>query len=182
MDMIAQVISIAAMTINILSYQQKKGKGILIMIMCGSALFSVSFFMMGAYIGGILNAVAAIRSILFLKKDVLKTDRLFWLPIFFAVYVLAYVATFTVFHKEPSTINFIIEALPVIGMVAHTLAFRIENAAHIRRFSLVSSVAWLIYNFTAGSIGAICCEIFSMISIFIAMYRYDRKKQEVSRG
>ena len=32
-------------------------------------LFAINFFMLGAYSGGLLNAVAVIRAILFLKKD-----------------------------------------------------------------------------------------------------------------
>ena len=39
-------------------------------------------------------------------------------------------------------------------------------------------VVWLIYNIVSLSIGAICCEAFSIVSIFVGMYRFDRKKQE----
>lgn len=175
---IAQIISIAAMAFCILSYQQKKAEGVITLQLFGGVLFAISFLMLGAYGGGILNIVAAIRAILFLKKDTFHTDKPFWLPVFFTVYVLAYVATFTVFHKEPTPFHLILECLPVIGMVATTLAFRLGDARIIRRYSLVSSCSWLIYNIAALSIGAICCEAFSIVSIFIGMYRLDRKKPE----
>lgn len=175
---IAQVISIAAMIFNILSFQNKKASGVIAFQLCGGALFAVSFIMLGAYSGGILNAVAVIRAILFLKKDTFKTDKLFWLPIFTAVYILAYIATFTIFNKEPTVINLIIECLPVIGMVATTVAFRYSDAGIIRRYSLVSSCSWLIYNISSLSIGAICCEAFSIVSIFVGMYRFDRKNAQ----
>lgn len=183
MPVIAQIISIAAMLFNILSFQQKKGKGIIAMQLFGGLLFSISFFMLGAYSGGTLNAVAVVRAVLFLKKDVFKTDKLFWMPIFVVVYLLAYLATFTVFQKEPTAINLIIESLPVIGMTASTVAFRLGAGKLIRRYSLISSCVWLIYNITSLSIGAICCEAFSIVSIFVGMYRFDReKKQEETHG
>ena len=183
MSITAQIISIAAMLFNILSFQQKKGRGIIAMQLFGGLLFSISFFMLGAYSGGILNAVAVVRAVLFLKKDVFKTDRRFWVPIFIVVYLLAYLATFTVFQKEPTAINLVIECLPVIGMTASTVAFRMGEGKLIRPYSLISSVVWLIYNITSLSIGAICCEAFSIVSIFVGMYRFDReKKQEDNHG
>lgn len=173
---IAQIISIAAMVFNIFSFQQKKASGVIACQMVGGALFAVSFLMLGAYSGGILNIVAAIRAILFLNRDRFKTDKPFWLPIFFTVYILSYAATFVVFHKEPTAVNFIIECLPVIGMIATTFAFRYKDAGVIRRFSLISSCSWLIYNIAALSIGAILCEALSIVSIFVGIYRLDRKK------
>jgi len=174
---LAQGIGIVAMIFNILSYQRKSAKGVIAFQLFGGAFFAVSFMMLGAYSGGILNIVAAIRAILFLKKDKFKTDRLFWLPIFFGVYLLSYAATFLLFHKEPTPFNFFIECLPVIGMVATTLAFRYQDAKIIRRFSLISSCSWLVYNIVALSIGAICCEALSIVSIFIGMLRFDIGKK-----
>ena len=178
MEIIAQVIGIVAMLINILSFQQKKGNGIIAMQLFGGLLFAINFFMLGAYSGGLLNAVAVIRAILFLKKDKFKTDHLFWLPIFVAVYLMAFVATFTIFHKEFTFLNALLEILPVIGMTASTVAFRLGEGKLIRRYSLISSVVWLIYNIVSLSIGAICCEAFSIVSIFVGMYRFDREKKQ----
>ena len=163
------------MLFNILSFQNKKANGVIAFQLCGGALFAVSFIMMGAYSGGILNAVAVIRAILFLNRDKFKMDKPIWLVVFGVVYVLSYVAAFTVFHKVPTAVNLIIEFLPVVGMMVSTLAFRYTNAGIIRRYSLGSSCSWLIYNIASLSIGAICCEAFSIVSILVGMYRLDRK-------
>ena len=162
------------MAFNILSYQQKSAKGVIAMQFFGGSLFAVSFLMLGAYSGGLLNVIAAIRAVLFFYKDKFKTDRVGWLIFFCITYLMAYAATFVVFHKEPTALNFLIECLPVIGMVATNLAFRYKEAKIIRRFGLISSCVWLIYNIFAHSIGAICCEALSIGSIFIGMLRLDR--------
>lgn len=174
----AQIISIVAMLINILSFQNKKANGVIAFQLCGGALFAVSFIMMGAYSGGILNAVAVIRAILFLNREKFKMEKPIWLAVFGVVYVLSYMATFTVFHKEPTVVNLIIEFLPVVGMMVSTLAFRHSDAGMIRRYSLGSSCSWLIYNIASLSIGAICCEAVSIVSIFVGMYRFDRKSNK----
>ncbi len=174
-EIIAQVIGIVAMLFNILSYQSKKQKNIIALQLCGGALFSVNYLMLGATVGGILNILAAVRAIVFLFKEKLKTDRLPWLFGFIACFIAVYVLNFTLFGKEPTAINLVIEILPVIGMTALSIGFRLKNASDVRKCGLISSPAWLIYNIYAGSWGAIICEIMTLGSIFIGMFRHDRK-------
>lgn len=178
METAAQIISIVAMVFNILSYQQKSRKGIIAVQFVGGTLFAISFLMLGAYSGGLLNVVGAVRAILFYNRDKFRMDKPVWLVIFFAIYLACYAMTFVVFKTEPTPFNFAIEILPVIGLVATTFAYRHTQAKVLRRFSLISSVSWLIYNFVAMSVGAICCEILSLASIIIAMLRFDIKKEK----
>ena len=175
-DIIAQAVGIFAMAFNILSYQQKTRKMAIAFQLGGSILFSINFFMLGALVGGILNALGIIRALVFLNKEKLHADRPIWLAGFTAAYILSYILTFTAFGKEPTVFNFIIELLPVIGMVATTISFRLTDARSIRRFGLVSSPSWLVYNIVNFAIGAIICEVLSLCSILIGMIRLDRKK------
>ncbi len=179
-QIIAQAIGILAMAFNILSYQGKKQKTVIALQLCGAGLFSVNYLMLGATVGGILNIIGTIRALVFLFKDKLKTDRLPWLIGFILSYIAVYVLNFTVFDKEITAYNLIIELLPVVGMVALNIGFRLKNAADIRKCGLVSSPAWLIYNITVGSWGAIICEMLTLISIFVGMFRHDKKSDEIS--
>ena len=142
----------------------------------GGALFAVNFFLLGAIIGGLLNVIAFVRAILFIYKDKLRTDNLYWFVGFSLVFVCCYVLTFTVFGKEPTFVNLLVEVLPVIGMVALTIGFRMKDAKHIRLCGLVSSPSWLIYNIIAFSVGAIVCEAISIVSIIVGFFRLDKKK------
>lgn len=175
-EIIAQVIGIFAMACNILSYQQKTQKGVLILQLGGGMLFAINFFMLGATIGGLLNVIAVIRAIVFIFKDKLHTDHIAWFVGFIIIFAICYALTFTVFEKAPTPENFIIELLPVIGMVALTIGFRMKDAKSVRLLGLVSSPAWLIYNIIALSIGAIICEAISIVSIFVGLIRFDKKK------
>ena len=175
-DLIAQAIGLAAMSFNILSYQQKKDGTVIAFQLFGALLFSVNFFMIGGTIGGILNVVAAIRAIVFVNAERFNARHIFWQIGFFIVFVLSYVLTFTVFKTPITAFNLLIEVFPVIGLTATTISFRFSDAAVIRKFAFISSPAWLIYNVTHFSLGGIICEALSIVSVVIGMFRHDRKK------
>ena len=180
-EIITQIIGIFAMTFNILSYQQKTQRRILAWQLIASALFTINFFMLGAYVGAMLNAVGIIRSIVFLYKNKLHTDHPLWLAGFALVYILSYVLTFTVFGKEFTPANAILEILPVIGMTLTTFGFRYKEAKTSRLIGFVNSPLWLIYNLLVSrSIGAICCDSFSLLSVIVGYFRLDKKKKETN--
>ena len=163
------------MACNIISYQQKTQKRLIICQLLGGALFSVSFFLLGATIGALLNLVATIRAIIFLFPKKLNTSHPAWLAAFFICYISFYVLNFTLFGAETTPISFAIEVLPVIGMTALSIGFMLQDSSKIRLLGLISSPAWLIYNVYHFSLGAIICETLSLASIFIGMLRHDRK-------
>lgn len=175
-EIVAQVIGIVAMAFNILSYQGKKQSTVIILQLIGATLFAVNFLMLGATVGGILNAIGVVRAIVFLYKEKLKADRMPWFVAFIASYITVYILNFTVFGKEPTAFNLAIEILPVIGMVALNIGYRLKDASGVRKCGLVSSPSWLIYNFAVGSWGAIICEILTLISIIVGMFRHDKSK------
>ena len=182
-EIIGQAIGIVAMACNIISFQQKRQSYLIALQMMGGALFSISFFMLGAIVGGILNIVAAMRAVIFLFERRLRATHPAWLCGFIALYVALYVltftvfATFTAFGKEPTPANLIIEVLPIVGMTASSIGYMLASSRAVRRLGLVSSPAWLTYNICYVSVGAIICEVISLGSIFIGMYRHDRKSK-----
>lgn len=177
-QIIAQAVGIVAMFFMIFSFQQKKTGGILVFQMIGTLLFSVNFLLLGEYIGCILNFLGFLRSILFLKKKEWHTDNNLWLAIFTAGYVGAYVLTFTVFGAELTVPNLILQCLPVLGMFFGHLSLRCEDPAKLRKIFLASACSWLIFNVIVVAIGAILCESFNIVSILVAMARFDRKKED----
>ncbi|MBR2328018.1 MAG: YgjV family protein [Clostridia bacterium] len=177
MEELAQAVGIVAMAFNILSYQFKKRESVIICHLFGSTLFAISFFMLGAYTGGILNAVDTVRGLVFYDKKKLKADSPVWIAVFIIIYVLSYIATFTLFSKEFTLFNAVIELLPVIGLTAMTVGYSKDNSKAIRLSGLISSPSWLIYNVANVAIGAIICEILSLISIALGIIRHDIKRK-----
>ena len=180
-QIIAQAIGIVAMALNIFSFQMKTSRKVILCQMFGGALFCINFFMLDAPIGGILNAIAAFRGLVYIFEEKFHAKHIAWLIFFECLFVASYVLTFTVFGTEFTVKNAILELLPVIGMTASTISFRLQNAKAIRAYGLISSPSWLIYNLFHGAIGAIVCEVFSLFSIFIGMLRYDIGKKNKNK-
>lgn len=183
-DIIAQAVGIGAMAMNCLSFQQKKQKGILAFQLCGSVLFCINYYMLGAMSGAILNIVGILRALVFMNKEKLRAEHPAWSAAFVAAYLGGYVLVFSVFGKEPTVKNFLVELLPVVGMTLTTLSFRYKGTREVRIFGLINSPLWLSYNILTFSIGAICSEVLNFVSILIGILRHDvkRRKNENSKS
>ena len=179
-EIVAQVVSILAMALNIISYQNKSQRAVITFQLFGGALFAVSFGLLGSWMGLMLNVVAAVRAVVYRYRERLHAAHILWLLGFVALYLLCYFATFAWFGTEQTPVNFIVEILPVIGMTASNISFRMRSARAIRFLGLVSSPCWLAYNIVAGSVGAILCEVISLVSIAVGILRFDiSRKQEI---
>ena len=171
----SQAVGIAGMAFNILSFQQKTPKKVITFQFFGSVLFALNYLLMGAPVGMCMNIVGIMRAVVYGNREKFRADRSLWLILFTSLYVLSYLLSFTVFGMDFTAKNAIIELLPVIGMTATTISFRLQNAATIRKFGFISSPCWLTYNIVNVAIGGAVCEIFSLCSIVIGLFRYDLK-------
>ncbi len=176
MEIVAQIFGIIGMICNILVFQQKTHKRVLIWQFFAASVFAINYFLLGAVVGGMLNLVGALRSVVFFFKEKTKANSIYWLIFFICAFAIAYPLTFLLFGTEPSIKNFIIELLPVIAMIIATISLRLGSARAVRALGLISSPMWLTYNCFTGSIGAIASEILNLISIIVGIIRLDIKK------
>ena len=174
-SIIAQTFGIIAMGLIILSFQAKKQRTLILSHFFGCAFFVINFFMIGAITGAFMNIIGVVRAVVYSNKDKFRNMKLSNI-IFCTLYIVAYALTFTVFKKEITTFNLIVEILPVTGALATTIAFSMPSAAAVRKAAWINSPAWLIYNSLNFSIGGILCEVFSIISVIIGILRHDVKK------
>jgi len=175
-EIIAQIIRIVAMGLNVISFVQKEHKTVITFQFFGSLLFVINYLMLAAPTGAMMNAIALVRAIIFTNKEKFRADRPIWVGVFSIFYIAAYILTFTVFGKELSTRNIIVELLPVIAMVIQTISFVLPNAKDIRNFAYAVSPLWLTYNVINAAIGGVLCESFALISVTIGKLKHDRKK------
>lgn len=180
METVAQIFGIVGMIFNLIVFQQKTQKGVLICQFFAATTFAINYLMLGAFVGGILNLIGAIRACVFYFKDKTKANSLIWLIIFIIAFAASYPLTFLVFGTDPTPKNFIIEVLPVVAMVIITVSLRLGSAKAVRFLGLFSSPMWLVYNIFSGSIGAICSEILNLISMIVGIIRLDIKKKKQS--
>ncbi len=178
MEIVAQAFGIIGMICNILVFQQKTQRKVLVWQFFAAATFSLNYFLLGAVVGGMLNLAGALRSVVFFFKEKTRANSIVWLIVFICAFAVAYPLTFFAFGTEPSTKNLLIELLPVIAMIIATISLRLGSARAVRKLGLLSSPMWLTYNCFSGSIGAIASEILNLISIVVGIIRFDIKKSK----
>ena len=178
METVAQIFGILGMICNILVFQQKTHKRVLIWQFFAAAVFAANYFLLGAVVGGMLNLVGALRAVVFFFKEHTKANSIWWLIFFICAFAVSYPLAFLAFGKEQTVKNFIIEILPVIAMIIATISLRLGSAKAVRSLGLISSPMWLIYNCFSGSIGAIASEILNLISIVVGIIRFDIKRDK----
>ena len=189
LEFFAQAIGIVAMAIGVLSFQQKTQKGIVLMQFCSSILFAIHYGMIGGLIACILNSIGIVRAAVFSQRDKRAwAAHISWVYVFSAAFIVIYILMFTALRDvafpdgEVTAFDYIVQILPVIGMIATTVSFRAKNAASVRALSFISSPAWFIYNIVTISIAGVLTEAFVMCSIVIGIFRLDRKKGSAENG
>ncbi len=163
MYIIAQIIGAIALILAVISFQQKTHKYILAFQLAANLAFVIHFGFLGAYTGAILNAVALLRSVVFVNKGKAWADNKLWLWIFCVLSVAAGILTW----------QSALSVLPILGMVCTTVAFWIKTPKYVRLCALPSSPLWLVYNFVSSAWGGVLTEVINMASIVIAIVRLD---------
>jgi len=166
----AEIIGIFGFTATIISYQCKSRKKILLLQLLSTTCWMCHFALLGAWSGSVLNAVAAMRCIVFASRGEDSragkiADWIGWVPVFLLLSTAAVIATW----------NGWISILPFLGMILTTFATRASSAALVRRITLPNDPLWLIYNALSGSVSGVITEVCIILSILVGMFRHDRK-------
>lgn len=165
----AQIVGIAAVVLFLLSYQQKTRKRIITVNAISRVLYIVQYIMLGAFAGAILDVLGTLSSFLAQKKDkgfIGRHKRICFIGINILILVsgvVTYKNFFTLFS--------------IAGVMLHTIAFWINNEKSIRLLSFTGSPFWLVYNFTSKAYGSAVGDVLTMVSILVAIFRYDICKQ-----
>ena len=177
-ELIAQGISLLGMAMNVLSFQRKEQRQIIFMQLIGSTFFGISYLMIGAYVGGLLNAIGMIRAVAYWQREKFHAEKIYWVYGIAAASLCIYALSFVVFGTEPSAKNLTVELLPAVAMVLSTVSFYLGSARAVRFLGIACSPLWLTYNVFNFNIGGIITESIALVSIFIGILRYDLKKGE----
>ena len=182
-EIIAQAVGIVGMALNIVSFVQKNQRTIILIQLFSSMLWTAHYGLLGlaqgtVLVGFILNIGGIFRAIVYSNKEKFHAESNWWIVGFMVAYIASYVCAFTVFGKDPTLRNFLLELLPVIGMTSLTIGFKMKKASNVRAMGYINSPSWLLYNIAHGSISGVICEVFTLISMTVGVLKHDIKKKE----
>lgn len=172
---LAQIIGVMATTTYVLSYQQKKRKNIVLVNAMSNIFYVLQYILLGAFEGATLDVLSTVSSVAAHNKDkgfILKHTK-------FVIIIinLAMVISGLLLYKN------IFSLFPVIGAILQTSALWITEERKIRIVSFLGGPFWLTYNIVSKAYGSAIGSVLCLISISIAICRYDilpnRKKYKI---
>jgi hypothetical protein len=159
------------MVLVFIAFQQNEKKKILWVQASAGLVFSIHFFLLGAFTGMGMNMVEIPRNLV-LAREHNKKWQIIWVSVFIALF-----AAFGIFTWESPMSLF-----PVFAVSLSTVAFSLKKPRSIRFCQVPVSVLWLVYNVVSFSIAGILTESFCLLSVLIAILRFDiLKKKENSK-
>ena len=166
----AQILGIAGMALTVGSMQCRSNRNFFLCQEIAGGLFALSFIMLGAWSGALMNFFGIVRPELLRRKTLGKsvwtlTGLLFLLALCAAIVIF-------VFHEKWYLI-----LLVAVAQTAGTYAMWTQKGKNMRLCQLyVVSPLWLTYNFLlpVPSIGGVLNELISMGSSILALFRYRK--------
>ena len=176
MEILAQSLGFVGLGLILLSFQFPRQKTVIRVQLYSSLVFAVHYLLLGAVTGALLNVIGICRALIFSNREHSWAQKKWWLPLFCVSYCAVYVLMFTIWGMEPSAKNLSLELLPVIGSLATTIGFRLDNLT-MRKLALVNGATWVIYAAICGSIGGALTEAVGIVSVLIGMRRLKRAEK-----
>lgn len=165
MKILGNIIGIVAAAMFVLSYQLKTRQNIIFFNAGSRVLYVLQYILLGAYEGIALDCVAFLVSLLAQRKD--KS----WLK----EHPKLTIVGATVFIVAIGLICYqnLFSLLPIFGVLFETGALWCSKERQIRLASFFGAPFWLSYNLVYTAYGSAIGNIMTMVSIGIAIMRYD---------
>lgn len=167
MIIMAQILGVLAVIVFLVSFQFKTRKNIITFNVISRVLYISQYILLGAFEGAALDFTGAISSVFakYKNKPFVNAHK----KLILIVMNLLLVGIGILLYKN------VFSLFAILGIVAEITALWITKEKNIRLLSLVSAPFWLIYNLANQAYGSVLGNILVMISIVIAIIRYDIK-------
>lgn len=162
-NFITQAVGILGIIASVISFQCKEHKNIMLFRTINEMLFAVQYCMLGAYTGMAMNLVGSTRNIIFSEFVKNGKDTKLLRLLFSAAFLIF------AFLTQAGLKSFLIGA----AKIGSTVAYGSKNTTFVRIMILLTSSAWLMYNFFVKSYAGCLCEMFTIVSIIAGIIRFD---------
>lgn len=166
--MISNIMGAAGVLANVLIYQQKNGKNLLLFKLISDFLWVTHYFLLGAYSAVAVAIIAVFREIVFYNQDKKWAKSKLWLVFFLICSVTSAVLTW----QSPFSV------LPAIASIISVISFWRNDPCLSRYLAFPISVSMLTYDFTCSSYMGIANEVFTLVSAAVGLFRQHIEKNK----
>lgn len=158
MNAFTLVSGILGITANVIIYQQKSGKRVLIYKLISDIIWAYHYYTLNAYSGMAVAIVGIFREIVFLTRQKKKTSKI-WLVIFICIALICAFYTW----------KGIISLLPATASVLSVISFWKANPTLTRIIAYPISACMLTYDIVYNSYTGIINELLTLVSSTIGI-------------
>lgn len=170
---LGQIVGIFAVAAYVLSYQLKKRNNIVLVITISNVLYVLQYVLLGAFEGAAVDCLSAFASIVAYNKNRKFISK--------HTMLVATVINLAIFVSGMALYRNIVSLCSIAGALLQTSACWLSNEKKLRIVSFLGTPFWLVYNLTNKAYGSSIGTVLSMISLGIAIYRYDIKPKQISK-
>ncbi len=172
----AMIFSILGMLVNIVSFQVREKKTLLIFQTIGNVLFLISFIFNASGIAVILNVIYVTRNFIYMRLDGKRGKPMY---ITCAILCVAFLLSYTVYTLVVglSAKENLWNIVPVTASIFGTIASACVDVNKYRLWKYGDSFCWLFFNarFGLGALGGVIGEVLNQISLTVGLVRYRKK-------
>ncbi len=172
MEILANIVGISAVILFALSFQCKTRRGIVFANVCSRILYVLQYVLLFAFEGIVFDLIGAAATFPAQKKEegFVKKHKT---PILVLIFLSVAAAGVLMYRN-------ILSLMPVLGVTLELIAVWSTREKTIRIVSFFAQPFWLIYNVCNMAYGSAAGNVFTMVSILIALCRFTGKRKEVS--
>ena len=170
MEIVIQAIGFLGLALGIAAFQFKKHRGIVLCKMSSELVFAIQYIFLGAWTAAILDGISVIRNLLY-TRFVKKGRSTMPIIIGFCLFVIA---------TGVATFNGWLSLLPIGAKLLTTVSYGMKNERLLRFITLPSCIMWSVYNLYVGSWGGAIGDTLTLISLLVAVYKFDIQKEKVT--
>lgn len=168
MILIGNIVGLLAIAVFNISYQFKKRSQILACSIVARLLFALQYVFLGSLQGVVMDLVATAVSLVAGKRDHRFIQK--------NMVIVAIITNAVVVATGLALYENIFSIFSILGVALETSAFWLKNEKQIRLFSLLGAPCWLTFNLAHKGYTGVVGNVITLISIGVALVRYDLRK------
>jgi len=166
---LAQAIGLISLILVVISFQQNNKKKLLNCQIFSCFFFAIHYLLLNATTGFFMNLINIIRNIMFVKcgKKI---------PAKYISIIIVFIITMSIVFYDG-----FLSLIPGIAGIIYTLGASQKKLTITRISGVIAGCLFFVYNLKVFAIMALISTIIEILSIVLAIYRFDIKKKRKKR-
>lgn len=165
---IAQIFGILGIIFSVLSMQMKTKRNIMLMLMTLNLSSALNFLFLNSISASLVCFFAILETLINYLFDSKNKKVPIYIIVFYIIVNLL---------LGFSSYKMILDIIPIACAIIYCLTVCVKRESNIRKLMFSNQSLWLIYDIIVKAYMFSISNVLTLISIIIAMYRYDYKKK-----